>query len=420
MQSFFRLVMLPVVGLSAACSANVDVFGSGGGGGEGTSGPTATAGPGSTTGGPSTSPSSTGGMTTVVSSSTGMPCMGGPDDDIDLDGFSPNTGDCNDCDPGHSPNNLDFDGNGLDDDCDGAIDQGLDPCDQMLAIDEEDAMIAASAIELCKVSSGPNDWGVVSAAWVLADGMPPPFNPDQLADFHLGHGLLDNFGSVIVPRAGARMLGLSNENARDAADPDYEAPANGGGKGYTSAFPDGGPKPSVRCGGTVSGAPSDPIALQVIVRAPDNAEGFAFDSYFFAADFPVYVCDQYDDTFFALLEPPPLGLPDGQIAYYPNGNPISLNGAPFDVCSCAMPPCMAGGKTYACAQGDAALAGTGFEMHAATGWQTTASPVVPGSEVTLRLGIYDATDGIIAATALVDAFKWLPPAVVIVQTVASP
>jgi hypothetical protein len=359
-------------------------------------------------------------MTSVVSSSsTGGPCMGGPNDDVDGDGFTPNTGDCNDCDSAYSPNNLDVARNGADDDCDGEIDQPLEPCDEMLVIDEGDPMLAASAIGLCKLSSGPDAWGLVSAAWVLADGLAPPSNPDQLAQFHLGHGLVDDFGAAIVPREGQRMLALSNANARDAMDPDYTDP-NGGQKGYTCAFPPGNPIPSVGCVGAVPGSPNDPIALEVVVRAPDNALGFTFDSFFLATDWPGFVCSQYDDTFFALLDPAPLGSVSGQIAYAPDGSPISLNGAPFDVCSCMTPPCMAGGKLYACAQGDSLLAGTGFETHAGTGWLTTASPVVPGDTLTLRLGIYDAGDPLLGSSVLVDAFTWLTSGGIVVATTPTP
>ena len=174
------------------------------------------------------------------------------------------------------------------------------------------------------------------------------------------------------------------------------------------------------CVGAQPGSPNDPVALDVLVRAPGNALGFTFDSYFLATDWPAFVCSQYDDTFFALLDPAPVGAINGQITFSPDGSPMSLNGAPFDVCSCMTPPCMAGGKTYACAQGDGALAGTGFETHAGTGWLTTASPIVPGGEMQLRIGIYDAGDPLLGSTALVDAFTWLTEGGIVLSTTPSP
>lgn len=343
--------------------------------------------------------------------------MGGPDDDVDLDGFTPNQGDCNDCDDALSPNNVEVAGTGFDENCDGAVDEPFEPCDELLVLDDDDPVAAAAALELCKASPGPGLWGVVSGAWMQADGTPLP---QQAQAFHLGHGILEDFGDVIVPRAGARLLALSNAVARDANDPDYSDPESNGGKGYSCGFPPGSPKPSAGCAGVTPGLPQDSIALELVVRVPGNANGFAFDSSFFSTDWPNYVCSTYDDTFFALLSPTPMGQADGQIAFYADGSPVSLNGAPFDVCSCMAPPCTAGGKTYACAQGDAPLAGTGFEGHASTGWQTTTAPAAPGSEITLRLGAYDGADGILGATALVDSFRWITTPGAVVSTTASP
>ncbi len=401
--SFVNFVVC--VGLLAACSANVDVFGPSGGGGDG-AGLDVTS--GQATGSPTTAPSSSNVTTTsvVASTSSGGRCVTGPDEDLDADGFSPSQGDCNNCDPAQSPNNFDVPENGIDDDCDGSIDELAEPCDATLTIDDDDAVMAAAAIEICETSSGPNAWGLVSAAWVLADGAPP------LADFedafHLGHGLLDDFGDVIVPVAGSKLLALSNAVARDASDPGFVDPSSRGNKGYDADFPPGTPFPPVGCSsGGIASAPIDSIALEVTLRTPDNAEGFAFDASFFVADWPTYVCDQYDDTFFALLTPQPMGAPNGQIAFASDGNPMTLNAAPFDVCSCAAPPCLAGGKSYLCSQGDAALAGTGFEGNAATGWGMVGAPVPAGEEMTLRIGVYDGSDPIAGATAIVDGFRWL-------------
>ncbi len=403
-----------------ACSADIDVFGPTGGGGTG-----ATSGSGQQSGSTAQVSSSVSASsvsattTTTVSSSSGMSCPQGPDDDVDADGFSPSQGDCNDCDPALSPNNVEVPGNGLDDDCSGEIDELFEACDLGLAIDDQAPALAANAIDLCKSSTGPASWGLASAAWVLADGSAVPSDPGQAQAFHLGHGLLDNFGNLYIPRFGQKMLALSNAVARDAADPDYVDPNTANGWNVTCGFPPGAPKPS-DCPGAVSGTPNDPVALELVIRVPDNAHGFSFDSNFFSADWPAFVCSAYDDTFFAHLAPTPPGQPDGQIALYANGNPVSLNGAPFDVCSCMMPPCMAGGKAYPCSQGDAGLAGTGFEGNAATGWQTTTSPAPPGGEITLRLGVYDAADAVLGASALVDAFDWITTPGVVVSTVSSP
>ena len=62
--------------------------------------------------------------------------------------------------------------------------------------------------------------------------------------------------------------------------------------------------------------------------------------------------------------------------------------------------CMAGGKTFACALGDASLTGTGFGKdnptmtdHGPTSWLETSAPVTPHGEITLRWSVYDSGDG---------------------------
>ncbi len=73
------------------------------------------------------------------------------------------------------------------------------------------------------MSSGPGDWGVVSAAWVMVDGAPPPQEAELLANFHLGHGILPAFGPNVPPRAGKRLLALSSGTARTQNDEGFEA-----------------------------------------------------------------------------------------------------------------------------------------------------------------------------------------------------
>jgi len=54
------------------------------------------------------------------------------------------------------------------------------------------------------------------------------------------------------------------------------------------------------------------------------------------------------------------------------------------------------------------LTGTGFEGHGATGWLTTTVPVdtLRGKEITLFAAVWDAGDGILDSTAIMDNFQW--------------
>jgi hypothetical protein len=343
----------------------------------------------------------------------------GPNDDVDADGYSPADGDCNDCEPRVGPNNVEIPGNGFDEDCDGMLDNALEPCDGGIAIDESDAVEVLRAIELCKMSSGPEDWGVVSAAWVLADGSPPPADPTQNADFHLGHGVLDDFGPNVSPRAGGRLLALSNDDARRPGDPGARDSWD---KNYTSNLPAGFPKDSATCPGTFTNGPAeDPIGLEAQVRAPSNATGISFELDAYAADFPQFICSTYDDAFAALLTPTPMGLPDANVVFDAAGEIFSVNGARYEVCGCdGGPPCQAGGKSFACSLGTDMLEGTGFEGNAATGWNLTTVPIVGGEELTIRFVVWDLADGVVTSTVLLDSWRWLTDPVVDLKTTPVP
>jgi len=337
-------------------------------------------------------------------------CNGAVDEDVDVDGdgFTVCGGDCCDqdgvgCEKGKlvNPGAFEVAGNALDDDCDGVEDNVLPDCDGALDIASNDAMDGARAIDICKVSAGEKDWGVVSAKYVQVDGSAPPNG-----QFDVGHGLVSGFGPNVMPKQGARMLGLSSGTARQPTDPGFQSPG-GYNKNYTSAHPQGFPKESPACPGVVTGQPHDSAALELQIRVPTNAYGFAFDFSFYTYEWPSYVCSQFNDFFVAMLDPIPMGQADGNIAFDMMGNPISVNNAFLDVCGCGGgPPCMAGGKQFACPLGTAELTGTGFEGHAATSWLTTTAPVVPGSVITVRWGTYDSGDGILDSSAILDRWRW--------------
>ena len=347
-----------------------------------------------------------------------LPCVSGPTDDSDKDGFTVDDGDCNDCDPNVNPGAVEViatpkDDAGapapVDEDCDGMIDNVEPTCDVGLDIADADPMNAAKAVDICRVAVGAKDWGIVSAKWVMADGAPPPVNPS----FHLGHGMLSAFGANVKVQAGARMLGLSSGTARQPTDPGYKS-VGGFDKGYLGAHPQGFPKESPACPTVKTGPPHDPTGLEVAVRAPTNAHGFSFNFNFFTYEWPGFICSQFNDFFVALLSPVPAGQLDGNISFDSQGNPVSVNNAFLEVCGCASsggPPCIAGKKSFDCALGNAGLAGTGFQEqsqdHASTGWLFTKAPVEPGQVITMRWAVYDSGDGILDTTTLVDNWQWI-------------
>ena len=346
-------------------------------------------------------------------------CNSGPTDDNDKDGFTVAGGDCNDCDPNVNPAAIEViavagaDGGvptPVDENCDGKVDNIPPPCDVGLDVADSNPMNGAKAVDLCHVATGPKDWGVVSAKWCMADGSPPPGNPE----FDLGHGMLSGFGPNVKVQSGGRMLGLSSGTARQPTDPGYMS-VGGFDKGYTGNHPQGFPKESPACGPTIiTGTPHDPTGLEVVVRAPSNAHGFSFNFNFFTYEWPNYICSKFNDFFVALLSPIPMGQSDGNISFDTQGNPVSVNNAFIEVCGCQgnpPMPCNAGGKSFPCSLGDQGLVGTGFkdqfQDHGSTGWLFTKAPVAPGEQITMRWAVYDSGDGILDSTTLIDNWQWI-------------
>jgi len=344
-----------------------------------------------------------------------------PDADNDGDGFLVREGDCNDCDPHVNPNAVevvhpDPRARPQDEDCDGAIDEAEPPCDDDLFLDDPDPMNAAHAIELCKVSSGEGDWGLVEARWTMPDGSNPP--GAFLAAYHLGHGILPDFGPNVPPRRGSRLLALSSGNARRPGDADFAGHEWTVPKGYVGAHPPGFPKESPSCPDVVDTSPvnRDAVALEVTVRAPSNAYGLSFDFDFYTYEWPEFICSEFNDFFVALLWPPPPSRPDGNISFDSKGNPVSVNNAFLEVCGCLgnpPNPCWAGTKIFNCELGNSELVGTGFgyhtegEDHAATSWLVTRAPVVPSSTFRLRFAIYDSVDHNFDSSVLIDNWRWI-------------
>jgi hypothetical protein len=67
---------------------------------------------------------------------------------------------------------------------------------------------------------------------------------------------------------------------------------------------------------------------------------------------------------------------------------------------------------YPCPLGTNELLGNGFDgggngFKGATGWLTTTVPVAPGSNISLRFGVYDSGDSISDSTVLLDNWQWI-------------
>ncbi|HWB77075.1 MAG TPA: choice-of-anchor L domain-containing protein [Nannocystaceae bacterium] len=324
-------------------------------------------------------------------------CMSGPNDDADGDGWTPSTGDCNDCDPNANPgaieviitqpNDMGVIPDPADEDCDGGVDNVEGPCDAGISFDDTDPYNAAAAIGLCHVAEDGEDYGIIDAAWVRADG-------SAVVGGDLQFGIQTDFGPNVAVHEGATMLALSSGHAR--------LPAQVGSCGSLTCYgtgpgtaPTGFPQDVPACPGST--AINDDIALEVTLRAPTNATGFSYNFDFYSFEYPEWVCTSYNDQYIALVNPPPMGSIDGNISFDSMGNPVSVNIAFFDVCS-------------GCALGTGELQNTGFDTWddaGATSWLVTTSPVDGGTELTIRFAIWDTGDAAWDSTVLIDNFRWI-------------
>jgi hypothetical protein len=346
----------------------------------------------------------------------GSPCAinnvnADPNADSDGDGY-PLKFDCNECDPNVNQGAFDVPGNGIDEDCNGTPDDEPADCDKGLMMASSDAFDGAKAMGLCKKATDDKMWGVVEAKWVKPDGSPQS-DP-------LGQGILPSFG-VNAAANGDAALAISSGTARGPNDPGYKN-VSGYSKSYSSGTPAGYPKESPSCAGSGGfgsfGGSNDGAALKVTIRVPSNAKSFKYQQNFFTYEFPNFICSDYNDFFVAIMDPKPANLPDGNIAFDQDGNPISVNNSLLQVCKAQS----AGGKQFGCPLGESFLSGTGFEGHAATGWLTNTEPVVTvrGKEITLMWAIWDQGDGILDSTALIDDFQWSVDAADGTQTLPTP
>ena len=413
------LLVFTAFPLAAACSGT---HGDSGFGGPGSSGGGSGGGSGSSSGGGSSSGASSDGGQVVGtfgdSGSVTPPkgCQYQDSQDHDGDGFAFTQGDCNDCDPNTNPGAFDVPKDGVDEDCDGKVDDEPTGCDSAAVLDSPDPYNAALAIDLCRktteIAMGPQrTWGVVDATFIAPDGSDNCGGASCVgnANFQLGHGNPATFGAN-KPQQGAHMLAISSGTARAPADPGYQDVA-GFDKMFTVGAAAGFPVAAPACPGVVTGQPHDGAALRLVIRVPTNAQSFSFNENFFSYEFPDYICSTYNDTFVVEMAPKLASLPNGNVAFDSAGNPISVNNGLLQVCD----PQMAGGKNFTCPLGSSALTGTGFGKdtagtnHAATGWLTTTvnvDPSLKGKDITLLFAIWDSGDGVLDSTAIIDNLTW--------------
>jgi len=390
--------------------------------------------------------------------------------DCDGDGWKVADGDC--CDLAGAcganpalvnPGAVEVLGNGIDDNCNGKQDLYDLPdtasCDATLTSNSGSPTDYAKALGICRTTSANpalknRTWGLVEARLVRADGSP-------LGDAR-ARSIRNTYGSILpATLEGQKSVVLSTGIAADkqhtnpgpntttdkpstthtpvssvdittCADPlcikDWFSTANAPLKKANElpVAPD--------CGTGNSGSPNvarDSVMLVLKLRAPTNARAFALSSYFFSAEFPTFVCSNFNDQFAILVDTPKPTLPvpnpvDKNLLVFDDGKgkwPIGINIAKgtslFNVCdlACATEPNQGGNakvSAASCSLGAGQLVNSGFGLNGdscpnggGSFWLTTTGNVVPGQLVTLRVVVWDVGDSSIDSTVVLDGFKWL-------------
>jgi hypothetical protein len=345
--------------------------------------------------GPTTTPSGGGGGTAGGSGSGGG-AGGGPctptdqNSDGDGDGYTPAQGDCDDCNPTVNPGALEIAGNNQDDDCNGMTDEAQPTFDSANSV-MSDATSMAQSMELCDprffkgaMTTGPSD---MRARIVTS-----------------------KFGTAVTPKAGANMTLVSTGLAVDKSSTSFVEPQDGTDLKNSGTNPLPNLMGASNCGqgGSVTKV-QDYTEVVYQLKAPTNAQSFSFQFQFFSAEYPEFVCTNYNDEFLVIVQSSKTYTQATNISFDAKKNPITVNSGFFIVCQNGT-----SAQTMNCTQPVTAIAGTGFDdddgggepIGGSTGWLTTTAPIAPGEDVTLRFVIFDEGDGIYDSSALIDNFQW--------------
>lgn len=363
----------------------------------------------------------------VCANSVDEDCDGVVDNvmDADGDGWTACNGDCCDTPMGacQSPENVnpgavEIVGNGVDDDCDPATSDAVQPapCSAGQLFASVTASDVAKAMDICQTTAvapplPQKKWGLITAQQLLANGNAP--SAAQLSDIQNWQtAVLTSYGTGgVVPKRGPTMAGMSTGRMRDVGEPGYMDPNGGVDFTWKSVPPPsyvgahGNQLPSSQgCSGSCPAGvgANDPVNVRLKMRVPTNAKSLSYDFRFFSAEYWLWTCQAFNDFYLALLQTTAPGIPaDKNISFDALGNPVSVNNSFFEVCKPK--------GCYMCPSGPGELAGTGMELNntgGATKWLTTDAPVTPGEVVQLELIVFDVSDNVLDSLVLVDNFRW--------------
>lgn len=327
--------------------------------------------------------------------------------DHDGDTYTGADNDCADCDPTINPSAYDFGGDFVDQDCSGAADDEPTSCDSGLAVASTNAYDFAKAMELCQTTTlGSKDWGVITpgAKFVqanvnLADGTGAAL-PNAIQ-----YGIVPHSGTNNPPRKGVNMAMFSSGTARAPLATGWINPNGSGFQANTAtAMPNQFPKNKAGCPAAQANEARDSSGLWMMIRTPSNAKSFSFKFNVFSAEYPEWVCTEYNDTFIARLLTGflPANAPanGNNISFDANNNPVTVNNAFFTVpgCSNCTSPLLNGTNLDGACGND--------RCGGATDWLYSAAPVNPSEIIRMNFEIWDEGDSQWDSWVVIDDWQW--------------
>ena len=361
--------------------------------------------------------------------------------DCDGDGYTTPL-DCDDTNAMVNPEAFDFPTDGIDNDCDGIVDNPVLTCETIPASAPGTPTDFARAADLCAQHAITNAGTVfdplVNAAWGQVSGLGPGETLWTSVTKPVQVAIASSLGQN-QPRQGRTMVGLANGiwaamNPRN--DPALD-PMLFHINDACSAIPLTGQDCASLTDGTVSGQVSvqDWAELTLTVKVPSNVQTVVFDFAFFSSEFNQWWNSAANDSFFVLVTSQ--GFQGQNVAKDKNGLAVTINSGFFQLCPAPPGPAGLSADNAAALEtcvgvgGDMSqsifgtLAGTGYDgasvgtndtamavngseyiYGGGSGWLTTKFPVAPRETIQMRIIVADTFDGLKDSAVLLDALRW--------------
>ncbi len=192
------------------------------------------------------------------------------------------------------------------------------------------------------------------------------------------------YSTCLVPQEGYRFFALSSG---PVGNPNPAGSGQISSKRYKDPLPEYMGNKKVRSGRR---SVYDLNQITLTLKAPHNAKSFSFDFNFFSAEYPEYVNQDFNDSFYAILRAKSTNRGKStNISFDSNNNAIEVDNNYFQNPFHPIPN-----------------TGTGFDYHGSTGWLRTSWPIKGGEVFSLTFSIHDEGDAIYDSLVILDNFRF--------------